>query len=509
MRKISPMISANVSSKILKPVLIVSGAAVVFVSLLLVQQNNINSLDLKIGKLSARIVQASSIDERLKLEKDVVGFEKDKTIIQNGAYTNLVQALGGLVLSMTAWVGYQNFRVGEKNLKVSEDKQVTERFSKSIEHLGNSNQIDIRLGGIYALEQIAIDSAKYHWTIVEILSAFVREKCPLVNIAPPAGNLEPTSLEEQSEQKTSVPTPKKVGVDIQAAMTVLGRRKVAQDPSGKNIDLRSVNLPFIEIQEASLRGANLIGANLSEANLSKADLSKASLRGANLSKADLIGADLSKADLIRASLRGANLSKADLIGADLIGANLIGANLIGADLSEANLIGADLTEANLIGAFLIGADLTEAFLRKADLTGANLSKANLSKASLRGANLIGADLSEANLSKANLSKADLIRASLRGANLSKADLIGADLSEANLIGAFLIGADLTEANLSKADLTGANLSKANLTGANLTGAELIYVTVQNTRFGNNLGISDDMKKELEGKGAIFRDSPSI
>jgi predicted polyphosphate/ATP-dependent NAD kinase len=175
MRKISPMISASVSSKILKPVLIASGAAVVFVSLLLVQQNNINSLDQKIVKLSARIVQASSIDERLKLEKDVVGFEKDKTIIQNGAYTNLVQALGGLVLSMTAWVGYQNFRVGEKNLKVSEDKQVTERFSKSIEHLG-SDKIDVRLGGIYALEQIAIDSAKYHWTIVEILSAFVRER---------------------------------------------------------------------------------------------------------------------------------------------------------------------------------------------------------------------------------------------------------------------------------------------------------------------------------------------
>jgi uncharacterized protein YjbI with pentapeptide repeats len=398
MRKISPMISANVSSKILKPVLIVSGAAVVFVSLLLVQQNNINSLDLKIGKLSARIVQASSIDERLKLEKDVVGFEKDKTIIQNGAYTNLVQALGGLVLSMTAWVGYQNFRVGEKNLKVSEDKQVTERFSKSIEHLG-SDKIDIRLGGIYALEQIAIDSAKYHWTIVEILSAFIREKCPLVNIAPPAGNLEPTSLEEQSEQKTSVPTPKKVGVDIQAAMTVLGRRKFAQDPPDKRIDLRNVSLPFIEIQKANLRGANLRGANLRGANLRGADLREAKLSRADLSRADLSRADLSEADLREADLREASLDRADLTGA-----------------------------------YLTGADLGKAFM---------------------------------------------------------------------------MGADLREADLGEADLTGAYLSAVLLSKANPSGAKLICVKVQNTKFRDNLGISDDMKKELEGKGAIFGNSPSI
>jgi uncharacterized protein YjbI with pentapeptide repeats len=396
MRKIFPMISASVSGKILKPVLIVSGAAVVFVSLLLVQQNNINSLDQKIGKLSARIVQASSIDERLKLEKDILGFEKDKTIIQNGAYTNLVQALGGLVLSMTAWVGYQNFRVGEKNLKVSEDKQVTERFSKSIEHLGNS-QIDIRLGGIYALEQIAIDSAKYHWTTVEILSAFVREKCQLDNVSPPAGNLEKTSLAEQSEQKTSVPTYQKVGVDIQAAMTVLGRRKVAQDPSGKRIDLRNVSLPFIEIQGANLNGAELDGANLN----------------------------------------GANLSGAKLIGSNLIGANLNGAELSRANLSEANLNGAYLSRANLSGAKLIGAYLIEV-----KLNGTCLIEANLRGANLRGAILCRADLREANLNWANLCEADLIN-----------------------------------------------------------------IKVQDTKFGDNPGISDEMKKALEGKGAIFKNSP--
>ena len=36
----------------------------------------------------------------------------------------------------------------------------------------------IRLGGIYALERIARDSEKDHGPIMEVLTAYVREKAP-------------------------------------------------------------------------------------------------------------------------------------------------------------------------------------------------------------------------------------------------------------------------------------------------------------------------------------------
>ncbi|WP_062294251.1 hypothetical protein [Nostoc piscinale] len=36
----------------------------------------------------------------------------------------------------------------------------------------------MRLGAIYTLERIAKDSAKDHWTIMEVLTAFVRENAP-------------------------------------------------------------------------------------------------------------------------------------------------------------------------------------------------------------------------------------------------------------------------------------------------------------------------------------------
>jgi hypothetical protein len=170
-----------------------------------VQQHNVNFLQDKIENFKKETIQASinneqlKLEDRLKLKKDILVIEKDATTVQNSVYTPLIQVIGGTFLSITAYVGYCNFEIGQKSLIVAEDKQVTERFSKSIEHLGN-DKIDIRLGGIYALEQIAFDSAKYHWTIVEILSAFIRNKRPLDSTD-------------------------RVGIDVQAALTVIGKIK--------------------------------------------------------------------------------------------------------------------------------------------------------------------------------------------------------------------------------------------------------------------------------------------
>ncbi|EDX70590.1 Pentapeptide repeat protein [Coleofasciculus chthonoplastes PCC 7420] len=232
---------------------------------------------------------------------------------------------------------------------------------------------------------------------------------------------------------------------------------------------------------------DIVRQEVKNRKLSDADLSDADLSGANLGGADLSDANLSDADLSGADLSGADLIFANLSGADLIRANLIRANLSGADLISANLSGADLISANLSGADLSGADLRDANLSSADLILANLSDANLSSADLSGADLILANLSDANLSSANWS----------GANLISADLSDADLREANLS-----GADLREANLSGADLREANLSGADLREANLSGAN-----VKQAKFGKNSGLTEEMKLDLERRGAIFEDSP--
>lgn len=91
--------------------------------------------------------------------------------MENAYRTTLIQALGGIFFVLTTFIAW-------RNLKATEEKQITERYSKSVEQLGD-DKIEVRLGGIYALERIARDSPKDHWTIMEVLTSFVQEKSPL------------------------------------------------------------------------------------------------------------------------------------------------------------------------------------------------------------------------------------------------------------------------------------------------------------------------------------------
>jgi hypothetical protein len=61
-----------------------------------------------------------------------------------------------------------------RNFALSREGQVTDRYTKAIEQLG-ADKLDVRIGGIYALERVARDSARDHPTVMEVLTAFIRE----------------------------------------------------------------------------------------------------------------------------------------------------------------------------------------------------------------------------------------------------------------------------------------------------------------------------------------------
>jgi uncharacterized protein YjbI with pentapeptide repeats len=258
-----------------------------------------------------------------------------------------------------------------RTYRLSQQGQITDRYTKAIEQLG-SDKLDVRLGGIYALERLAIDSARDHPTVVEVLSAFVREhsdpahddpKPAVAERLPAAQGAEPAvGPRPHVENTDNKATPIRPATDVQAAVTVLGR------------------LPRRHVSRGDLTGAGLDGVELFHADLSGIRLSGANLSGAVLSGSNLVGARLDRANLVGARLEGANLSPA----------RLYGANLSGARLPEADLSHAGLQEVNLSGAVLIGANLSGAMLERADLSGAMLAMANLTGAELHGANLSGA-----------------------------------------------------------------------------------------------------------------------
>jgi uncharacterized protein YjbI with pentapeptide repeats len=231
-----------------------------------------------------------------------------------------------------------------RSYELTEQGQVTDRYTKAIEQLG-SRTVDVTIGGIYALERIANDSPRDHSIVMEVLAACIREHSNQPLHEPTAG---PGRPEPEPETRP----------DIQAAITVIGRRDTKHDR--RRINLRQVHLPGADLLEADLAGADLTsvdltGAVVSEANLSYADLTDAKLGYAKLGSTNLTGASLAyallhSADLTDAKLRSAKLTYADLSGADLSGADLAGADLFGADLSGADLTGADLAGADLTGA---------------------------------------------------------------------------------------------------------------------------------------------------------------
>lgn len=147
-----------------------------------------------------------------------------------------------------------------RNFSLSREGQFTDRYTKAIGQLG-STELDVRLGGIYALERIAHDSPRDHPTVMEVLAAFIREhsreQWPI-----------PDSGDASSPERTTRP-------DVQAALTIIGRRHATHDR--RTIDLTGAVLPA-----ATLAHANFSNVDLAHAVLTRADLIKANLAGSVL-----------------------------------------------------------------------------------------------------------------------------------------------------------------------------------------------------------------------------------
>nr|VFK22171.1 MAG: Pentapeptide repeat-containing protein [Candidatus Kentron sp. MB]VFK27785.1 MAG: Pentapeptide repeat-containing protein [Candidatus Kentron sp. MB]VFK74433.1 MAG: Pentapeptide repeat-containing protein [Candidatus Kentron sp. MB] len=190
--------------------------------------------------------------------------------------------------------------------QLDEQRLLTERFIRAVELLGNK-KLQIRLGGIYALERITQDSPRDHWTVMEVLCAFVRERSRESKPIPP------------EEQKfPSGPQFYPPDTDVQAALTVIGRRgeeqRVWERKENKRLDLHNVHLERADFSNTDFSGANfrwahLSGANLSHANFQRVDFWKANLKETFFRDAFLEEALFSGAQIIGANTGGIDLSK--------------------------------------------------------------------------------------------------------------------------------------------------------------------------------------------------------
>jgi hypothetical protein len=251
--------------------------------------------------------------------------------LQNEVRSTLLQVAAGLLVVAGALATW-------RQVQISREGQITERFTRAVDQVGSDN-VDIRLGGIYALERIAKNSHADRTTVQFILGAFVRGHAPWA-VGSPDGPQHPTQTIDEHLAWLQVRLP-----DVQAAAEVLGRRP---DP-----DVTWT----LYLSRVDLRGVQLDGAAMKGTQLRHANLARAWLHGIELDGSDLMDTDLRRANLVSASLVSTNLAGAYLEGADLRGADLRGADLRGADMRALHLRQAVLTSAIADAATVWQADL--------------------------------------------------------------------------------------------------------------------------------------------------------
>jgi hypothetical protein len=170
------------------------------------------------------------------------------------------------VMQKNAIAAEKNLEVGMQNAKFTQDRLISERLMAAITQLGN-DKIETRTSAIYVLERVAQDFPQEHWTVMEILTAFVRENAPIreesrqreKNLQPlyfgkPKNGARRTQQLEQDIHKESLKIPK----DIQAILTVIGRRNSQSEQENQKLDLRNIDIRQVDLMGANLQRADLL-----------------------------------------------------------------------------------------------------------------------------------------------------------------------------------------------------------------------------------------------------------
>ena len=377
-----------------------------------------------------------------------------------GRFGKAVATLAALITAAGAVVAIyltnRTLDATQQQIGLTEQGQYTDRFGKAVEQLG-SDKVNIRLGGIYALERLAHDSPRDALTITEVLAAYVRDRSACPNPA----------------AATPKPAPP---IDVAAVLTVLTRRTL--DRAAPWADLHGICLGDHALPLADWANLNLTGADL---------------RYTDMNGAQLSGVVAATAKFVGASLTDSSWHGTSAYGADLTHANLTSAIVRDTDFSHAHLDGATLTALNLPNIQQPTASIASSYANVPTVVGEPPRPGpgtNFANATLVDANLIAANLADASFLEADLTRADFTSANLEGAwfaetppvvhgtpvvtgtRFANANLTGAHMSSVDLRGADFSGANLTRADLRFADLRGVDLRGTGVTSGQLIGANL-------------------------------------
>lgn len=237
--------------------------------------------------------------------------------VQNQLF-GFVDVVGKLAFGLTAYLAWQNLELLRHQKVIAEKKQLAERFSKAVEMLGAQQNPYLQTGGLYALERIALDHYEdYYWTVVEVLTAFIRGSSPIIQ-----------NVTEQPKADPEIHTAFRI------LFQLLPRRTEEQEKL--DVNLTKVNLSGIVLTgHGNLNKVYFNHTCFDKAFLNSVEMCEARCMGATFHKANLAGGRFHKTDFTNVSFQDADLDGAHFKGTQFARADFTNASVYEADFCQA------------------------------------------------------------------------------------------------------------------------------------------------------------------------------
>lgn len=219
--------------------------------------------------------------------------------------------------------------------------------------------IEVRIGGLLSLELLMKDNPEHYVTIMEILTAYIRENAGgIPKPLPKDRNF--AALAEWRETNL-----RDLRLDVDICLSIIERREVPEQAGDFIPSLERAPLAHLNLSRRNLNGFNLLQANLRGSNLSFTQLKKTNLQSSDLSAASVAYADAGFADLRNAKFTLADMTLTDFPRAKVDYAEFAEATITFSDFSGASLTNIDFVKTTIYHTSFKGADLSHANFEEA------------------------------------------------------------------------------------------------------------------------------------------------
>ncbi|CAG1016072.1 MAG: pentapeptide repeat-containing protein [Rhizobiaceae bacterium] len=251
---------------------------------------------------------------------------------------------------------------------------------------------EVRLGAVYALERVALDSKRDSTSVLETLAEFVKNNNQLSS--------EDDAEVGASDQRSA----------IQAAISVIGRLPSIREEEGFYLDFNSIDLSqyFFDngiYQFLSFRASKMLDVSLSKVEFLKCDFMSAEItssfvKEAKFSKCIFYDAqiqfhELHNSIMVNCNFRTAIVKSVQAISLELRSCDFEMSRWYENKIIQDSLIAdTSFARADMGGAIFQGTTITDCTFMNANLSFSRFDRCKITNTDFRGANLTGAKLAE-------------------------------------------------------------------------------------------------------------------